>query len=445
MHKTPLALGVALAALGGALLVSAPARAAFFEDSKATLKLRNFYINQDTRNQERPRVEEWGQGFVLDYQSGFTEGPIGFGLDLTGQYAIRLDAGGRDGKSGTDRSPGSVFPLESNGKSARDFSRLGVTAKLRYSKTEARIGTLMPKLPVLKYSDGRLLPQMFHGAQITSREFDKLTLIAGKIEHSTERNSSNTDSLSIAGADGPDEGRSSNEFYYGGVDYKVTDDLLLQYYYGNLRDFYKQHFLGLVHNWALPVGTLTTDLRYFDSDSDGENSSASGRADGYVSSGYWDANDSSKGEVDNRLWSAMFTYALAGHELGLGYQKVTGNSDFPHINQGNGRSLHLITNAQIGKFNSAGENTWVAKYAYDFATLGVPGLEASLTYFSGDDIDANGSDHREWERDFRVDYVVQEGMFKGVGLTWRNAVQRGNDTRDRDDNRLIVNYSIPLL
>ncbi|GAB3377349.1 hypothetical protein GCM10027514_14590 [Azotobacter armeniacus] len=93
-----------------------------------------------------------------------------------------------------------------------------MTAKVRFSKTEAHLGTLMPKLPVLSYTDGRLLPQMFHGAQITSNEIKNLTLIAGKIEHSTERNSSNTDSLSIAGA--------SNEFYYGGADYKVTDDLL---------------------------------------------------------------------------------------------------------------------------------------------------------------------------------------------------------------------------
>jgi hypothetical protein len=439
-------LSSGLAASCLSLLPAGPTNAAgFFEDSKATLRMRNFYINQDTRNQDSPKVEEWGQGFILDYKSGFTEGPVGFGLDLTGQYGIRLDAGGREGKPGIDREPGSVFPLESNGKARRDFSRLGVTAKLRFSRTEARFGTLMPKLPVLSYGDGRLLPQMFHGAQITSNEFDKLTLIAGKIEHSTERNSSNSDSLSIAGADGPDEGRASNEFYYGGADYKVTDDLLLQYYYGNLRDFYKQHFVGLIHNWTLPVGSLETDLRYFHSDSDGENSSASGRADGYVSSGYWGTDDASRGEVDNNLWSAMFTYALVGHELGLGYQKVTGNSDFPHINQGQGRSLYLITNAQIGKFTSAGENTWVASYAYDFAKAGIPGLKAGLVYFSADDIDAAGSDRREWERNFRVDYTVQSGLLKGVAFTWRNAAARGNDSRDRDDNRLIVNYSLPLL
>ncbi|TBW13152.1 outer membrane porin, OprD family, partial [Azotobacter chroococcum subsp. isscasi] len=50
----------------------------------------------------------------------------------------------------------------------------------------------------------------------------------------------------------------------------------------------------------------------------------------------------------------------------------------------------------------------------------------------------------EWERNFRVDYTVQEGMLKGVGLSWRNAALRGNDTRDQDENRLVVSYSLPL-
>ena len=30
-------------------------------------------------------------------------------------------------------------------------------------------------------------------------------------------------------------------------------------------------------------------------------------------------------------------------------------------------------------------------------------------------------------------------------LTWRSAVLRGNDTADKDETRLIVSYSIPLL
>ncbi|WP_246335902.1 OprD family porin [Azomonas macrocytogenes] len=429
-----------------AILGAQPATAAgFIEDSKATLSLRNFYFNQDNRNGGGPRSEEWGQAFFLDYKSGFTEGPVGFGLDVLAMHGIRLDGGGRSGKANAERTPGALFPLESNGKAKTDFGRVGVTGKLRFSKTEARLGTLLPKMPVLIYNDGRLLPQLFHGTQITSNEVKDLTLTAGKIEHSTERNSSDSYGLSIAGANSGSQARFSNKFYFAGADYKATKDLTLQYYFGNLKDFYKQHFVGLIHNWILPAGSLKTDLRYFDSDSDSKNASRSGRAEGYRSSGYWRAGDSRSGEVDNRLWSAMFTYDLSGHSLGIGYQKVTGNSDWPRINLGTGQTVYLITNLQNSKFASAGERSWVGRYAYDFAAVGVPGLATSLTYVSGRGIDATGSDNKEWERDFRLDYVVQGGPLKGLGFSWRNATLRGNDTTDRDENRLIVTYKLSIL
>ncbi|TWH77495.1 outer membrane OprD family porin [Azomonas agilis] len=434
------AVGAALGVFGGV-----PVYADFIEDSKLTFSTRNFYYNQDVRNQEGARLEEWGQGFMLNFQSGFTEGPVGFGVDALAMYGLRLDSGGKVGKAGVDRTGGSVFPLESNGSTVNEFSKVGVTGKVRFAKTVAQLGALRPRVPVVIANDGRLLPQMYWGAQIVSNDIDKFTFTAGKLEHSTERNSSDSDSLSIEGSNNRKTGQFSNEFYYGGVDFKATKDLTLQYYYGKLRDFYEQHFLGLVHNWQLPVGKLQTDLRYFSSDSDGKNSSASGRAEGYRANGYWSTGSSNRYEVDNQLWSALFTYSLQGHSLGAGVQKITGNSDFPHLNQGGGRVLYLITDAQVHKFHNAGENTWVVKYAYDFAAAGIPGLKAGVNYFSGDDIDAAGSDKREWERDIRLDYTFQEGVLKGVGLSWMNAMWRGNDTRDVDENRLIVNYSIPLL
>lgn len=443
MKRTP-ALALAITSP----LIVGEAAAAFIEDSKASITLKNIYYNQDTRNQSRSRDEEWGQGFLFNFQSGYTEGTVGFGLDFIAQYAIRLDSGGKLDKSGATRRPGTSFPLESDGSAKSDFGRVGVTGKIRYAKTEARFGTLRPKIPVLISNSARVLPQLFEGIQLTSKDIDNLSLIAGRLEHSTQRNSANSHGMSIAGSNTggssqEENGKYSNEFYYAGADYQATKDLKLQYYFGQLRDFYKQHFVGAIHNWQLPVGKLKTDLRYFYSDSDGENASASGRAEGYLSTGYY-GNGVTSGEVDNSLWSALFTYSLMGHSMGLGYQKISGNSDFPHINLGAGRTLHLITNAQIGKFEKAGENTWVAKYSYDFAEIGIPGLKTSLAYFSGDDIDADGSDKREWERNFRVDYKFQAGTLKGLGLTYRNATARGNDSRDRDENRVIVSYTLPL-
>ncbi|MNY53797.1 Porin-like protein NicP precursor [compost metagenome] len=75
----------------------------------------------------------------------------------------------------------------------------------------------------------------------------------------------------------------------------------------------------------------------------------------------------------------------------------------------------------------------------------MPGLKASVVYLSGDNIDAPDGENKELERDLRLDYVLQDGALKGLGLSWRNASLRGNDSADRDENRLIVSYTLPLL
>ncbi|MBT8767724.1 OprD family porin [Metapseudomonas boanensis] len=443
MKTSSLALAVALGALTQHVTAGG-----FIGDSKASLALRNFYINSDNREGTAApsKQEEWGQGFLFNYASGYTEGTVGVGVDALGLLGVKLDSG-----KGTHFNPtsanygGTVFPTDEDGRAKDDFGSLGVTGKLRFSKTEARLGTLLPKLPVVTYNDGRLLPQTFEGGQVTSSEIAGLTLVGGQLEHAKGRNSSDARGLSIAGANNARTGQFVNKFYFAGGDYKVSDNLLAQYYYGNLEDFYNQHFVGLTHNWALPVGALKSDLRYFYSDSDGKNASAAGRREGFRSAGNWAANDPDRFEVDNRTWSAFFTYSLGGHAASLGYQQVSGDSAFPFLNQGDGATAYLITDRQIGKFASAGERTWVAEYGYDFAKVGVPGLKATATYLKGSQIETQGSDQDEWERDLRVDYVLQGGPLKGLGASWRNASLRSDAVRDQDENRLILSYTLTLL
>ena len=452
MNKSTVAVAVALG-----LLAQQASADGFIEDSKATLKLRNFYINNDNRDSGAAKnsnyAAEWGQGFQLDFASGFTQGTVGFGIDAIGLLGVKLDSStAKHGNPAGTSSGGTVFPSDGN-HAVDDFSSLGLTAKAKISQTELRIGTLQPKLPVIVTNDGRLLPQTFQGGKITSNEFKDFTFVGGQIEHAKGRNSSNNEGLSIAGANAGsnyDAGKFVNKFYYGGVDYKVTKDLLLQYYYGNLEDFYKQNFLGLVHNWAIGPGVLKTDLRYFNSTDDGKN----GSDPAYYSSGSYQSQASGKGKVDNNLYSGLLLYTVAGHTFGGGYQVSNGSSDFPWLNQGDGSSNYTITDMQIQKFGRAGERTWQARYSYDFAKIGVPGLTAGAVYLRGDNIDtynankvqtSNGAS--EWERDLTVAYVVQEGALKNLGFMWKNAMWRNDiaGQRDQDENRLIVSYSIPLL
>jgi hypothetical protein len=448
MNKSTLALAVAV----GVLAQQAGA-AGFIEDSKATLGLRNFYINTDNRNGTGAnKNEEWGQGFDLRFTSGYTQGTVGFGIDAIGLLGVRLDSGGGTNGATATSYGGTVFPSESNGEAVDNFSSLGLTAKAKISQTELKLGTLQPKNPVIVTNDGRLLPQTWQGGQITSGEIKDLTLVGGQIEAAKGRNSSNNEQMSISGANtrGPNW-RDSNKFIYAGGDYKITKDLTAQYYYGNLEDFYKQHFLGLVHNWAIGPGVLKSDFRYFNSSDDGAN----GHDPLYYSTGNYSSTGNGKGKVDNNLYSGLFLYTVAGHTFGGGYQVSNGSSDFPWLNQGDGSSNYTITDMQIQKFNRAGEKTWQARYSYDFAKVGVPGLTAGMVYLRGSDIDTNrqsatvpaGNNNSEWERDLTVAYVVPEGPLKNVGFMWKNASWRSGipGQRDQDENRLILSYSIPLL
>lgn len=450
MYKSSLALAVAL----GVLAQQAGA-AGFVEDSKLSLSSRTMYFNNDdhevqTNAQGRNGDQrETAQGFKLDYLSGFTQGTVGFGVDLQALWGIHLD-GGR----GRHPDNNSFFPSESNGSSVDQWARVGGNAKARFSKTEVHYGSaLAPALPILVSNDGRLLPQTFEGGTITSKEIENLTLNAGQLTHAMGRASSNRTGLSVAGAF-----HESNKFQYAGADWKVTKDLTLQYYYSNLEDFYKQHFLGLVHVYPISENqSFKTDLRYFDSSSDGKNGEA-----GYAFSnngGY----AKNTGEVDNKTWSAMFTYTLGGHALMLGHQQVGDDGGFVWLNQGNvrkddlstslegagGSSFYLFTDSMINQFARAGENTTFGQYSYDFARVGVPGLKASIAYLHGDDIKnarSSGS-YSEWERDARIDYVIQQGTLKGLGASLRHGTYRGGgeSINDADQTRLIFNYTYSFM
>lgn len=442
MYKSTLALAVAL----GVLAQQAGA-AGFVEDSKLSVSSRTMYFDNDNRETGGSDQRESAQGFKADYQSGFTEGTVGFGFDAQAVWGIHLDGG-----KGHHPDNNSFFPSDTDRSAVDQWARIGGNAKARFSKTEAHLGgALAPNLPILVANDGRLLPQTFEGGIVTSKEIDNVTLTAGQLEHAMGRASSNKTGLSVSGAS-----QDSNKFQFGGADWKVTKDLTLQYYYSNLEDFYKQHFLGLVHVYPITNDqSFKTDLRYFDSSSDGKNGQT-----GYA----FDNNKGyakNAGEVDNKTWSAMFTYTLGGHSLMLGHQQVSDDGGFVWLNQGSvkdgngslegagGSSFYLFTDSMVNQFARAGENTTFGQYGYDFARLGVPGLKASVAYLRGEDaINKNGhGTFNEWERDARVDYVIQEGTLKGLGATLRHGVYRGSgeSAADQDQTRLIFNYTYTFM
>ncbi|MFT0211176.1 OprD family outer membrane porin [Pseudomonas sp. F1_0610] len=443
MDLKPLTKAIAFTTLSAAVLAPSLAQAAFVEDAKASLTMKNFYINNDNRD-GGVDDKQWGQGFILNVQSGFTEGTVGFGLDAVAMWGIKLDDSSTSSKKG--RASSQLFPTKTNGHSTDDFAKLGVTAKARISQTEARVGTLQPNLPILKTNDGRLLPQMFNGGQITMNEIENLSVVAGLLNNAVGRASSNRTGLSVSGS-----AEDSNKFWFAGADYKVMPDLTLQYYYANLEDFYKQNFLGLNHTFNIADNqSFNTDIRYFSTKADGNNKSDSKRGN-YAIGGY---TKNGNGKIDNNTWSLAFTYKLDKHSIMLGHQRVSKNSDFTQLNQGGlgegaqGASVWLHTDRLINNFATAGtKSSWV-DYKYDFAGVGVPGLKAGVSYTKGTNMYLkNTTKGHQWERDIALDYTIQEGTFKNVTFSARNGTLRGHNgaVKDTDHNRVYVTYTLPLL
>ncbi|WP_342247436.1 OprD family porin, partial [Pseudomonas sp. OTU5201] len=336
--------------------------------------------------------------FLLRYESGYTEGTVGVGVDAIGLLGVKLD-------SSPDRAGTGLLKRDrETGRAQDEYGELGLTAKLRASKSVLKVGTLLPKLPVVQYNDSRLLPQTFQGGHLNAMELDGLTFDAGQLKQVNQRDSSDYEDMTITSGAARGitfrKGTTSDEFNFAGANYKWTDSLTTGYHYGELDEFYKQHFVSAVH--LLPLGdkqSLKSDLRYARSTDEGSSN------------------------VDNKAFGAMFTYALGGHAFGLGYQSMSGDTGFAYIN---GTDPFLVNYVQIGDFANKDEKSWQARYDYNFASLGIPGLTFMTRYLTGDNIDlgVGREDGKEWERNMDIAYVFQEGPLKNFGIKWRNASVR---------------------
>ena len=394
-------------------LACAPAMAGFVEDSHAKIELRNHYINRDFRQDNAPqsKAEEWAQGFTAKLESGFTDGTLSFGVDAMGQLGIKLD-------SSRDRRGTGLLPCGRNSlEPADDNSELGLTAKVRLSKSVLRLGTLQPLLPVVTYNDTRLLASTFKGGLLTSQEVDGLTVNGGRLTKANLRDSSSNDDIGYGAA-------TSDHFDFGGGTYAFSPQLAVTYYYAKLEEIYRQQYVGLVHTLPLAEGmSLRSDLRYFDSRGDGAE-----RA----------------GRIDNRNFNGMFTLAVGAHKFSGTFQQMSGDSAFPFLNGGDPYTVNLVT---YNTFTRAGLDSWQARYDYDFAALGIPGLTFMTRYTDGRHAKAAGIDNgRERERDTDLAYVIQSGPLKNVSLRWRNVTFRSGNglTNALDENRLIVGYTLAL-
>ncbi|VVO28027.1 OprD family porin [Pseudomonas fluorescens] len=408
MQKLPLAHACALTCLAPILVLPGIAQADFLGDSSATLSLRNFYFNRDFRQDTatQSKREEWAQGFMFNAKSGYTEGPVGFGVDLYAALGVKLDSS--DARAGTG-----LLPNAFGNAGPDEYSDLSGVFKAKVSKTELKVGGLMPKSPVALSSDARLLPPFFNGAALTSTDVDNLMIDVGQFRSVNYRNSSaNHDDLRTG-----NYSASSDRFDYAGAAYTFGPQLTASFWRAELADVYQQNYYGLLATHTLGSWTLGGNLGYFDSS---------------------EAGAQRAGKIDNGLASVLLSANLGGHTWRVGYQDNRGRSPFPFLQDADPNVANVV---QILDFTRAHESSWQARYDVNMAAYGVPGLTFLARYLRGDGFEVAGSNAQEWERDLDVSYIIQSGPLKNLGMRWRNAMVRSDALGDLDENRLILSYT----
>ncbi|POA18581.1 outer membrane porin, OprD family [Pseudomonas sp. FW300-N1A1] len=395
------------------------AESGFIEDTSATLQARNYYFSRDFSDivgaNPQSKAEEWAQGFILNVKSGYTQGTVGFGMDVIGLLGLKLD-------SSPDRVNTGLLPVQDDGRAADDYSRLAGALKVRYSRTELKVGELQPNLPILVFSDIRLLPPSYQGASISSSEINGLTVQGGHLRSTSLRNEAGDEKMQAMLGHVPQRQVSSDGFNFAGADYAFNEKRSsLSAWYGQLEDIYNQRFLGLKHSEPMSDWVLGANLGYFDSREDGQQL---------------------LGNIDNQAFFSLLSAKRGGHTFYVGYQGMFGDSAFPRVFA---NISPLGNEVPTYEFAYTDERSWQARYDYDFAALGVPGLTSTVRYISGNNVDTGkGYEGKDRERDLDVGYVLQSGSLKGLGIRVRNAMARSNYRSDIDENRLIFSYTWTL-
>ncbi|NMZ70047.1 imipenem/basic amino acid-specific outer membrane pore [Pseudomonas peli] len=419
MKWSVIALAVAAGTTQMAMASDQSESKGFVEDSSLSLLARSMYYNRDARNGggfnqkagggfKSGYSEEWGASARAIFESGFTQGTVGVGVNAYAGTLFQLDTG--SGRRGVNMLPGN---------DGKDLTIANAAVKARISNTVLTHGSQMPSLPVLAYDDGRLLPETFEGTMITSTEIEGLELNAGRFTAFNTLNQSGRDSGGL---------KSIN---VAGGSYSFTDNFSTALYYSDLEDTFEKKYGNLNYNISLTEDqALNFDFNIYKTDYDKK----------------YTGTDK---DQDNTIWSLAAKYSLGAHAFILAHQRSTGDRGYDY-GVGDGGGTIFLANSYLSDFNQEDERSWQASYELDMATYGVPGLSFKTAYVWADNIKLadTSNDGKEHEFFNQVKYVVQEGAAKDLSLRVRSSVLRGttgNSTGDTNEVRAYLEYPLSVL
>ncbi|MDO8707370.1 MULTISPECIES: OprD family porin [Pseudomonas] len=437
MKWSMIAVAVAAGTSQFAMASSQEESKGFFGDQSLKLKTRFEYMNRDFKNGASNNADsgyrqESGISQLLTYESGFTQGTVGFGLDAMAMGAVKLDGG--TGHRGTG-----LFAVDSDNNPEKSQGKIGGAVKLRLSDTVLKYGQQFVASPVFATDDSRMLPEVATGTLITSKEIKGLELSAGRFTALSKQTGMARDSIGgLPDEDGNHGKGLSDGINIFGASYAFTDNFTGAVAASDAEEYFKKYYINL--NYTLPIAdnqSLNFDLNGYKTKGDKRGDQVDAIGDGTLG-------------VDNNLWSLAAAYSLGAHKFTLAYQQSSGDNAYYYGVDGNS-TIFVSNSIQISDFVGREEKSYQARYDLNMATYGVPGLSFMTRYVMGDNIKTNGlGEGKENEWNVESKYVIQEGPAKDLSFRARFANYRSNGAysgyaSDNYDTRLIIEYPLSIL
>ena len=384
----------------------------FINDSSLGVLARNYYFNS---NNVGPGVaqnqrNEWAQGFIANFQSGFTPGTVGFGIDTSAMLGLKLDSTSSDINTGLLPATGRGVPGVDRAQS--EYTKGGVAVKFKVGETVVKYGDQTVMNPVFYTTDSRLLPETTRGMTFVSKDLDKLRIEGGRL-----------DSLRTVSQTDHDSARLEHATYLGGT-YDISSALSASLYTSKIDNYWAKNYLGLVY--VVPIDSIQAVTFKFD---------------GYHQKSI---GDELGGELSNNAYSFNASYAYSAHTFGVGAQHVSGKGKYSWGVDG-GDSNYLLNYTQFLDGTAENETSWQLRYDYDFAAWGVPGLRVMAKYVKGTGADSSTfSNGKEWERDLQASYVVQSGQAKGLSFRISQATYRSDFQPGVNEVRVVTEFPISI-
>jgi imipenem/basic amino acid-specific outer membrane pore len=338
MKWSMIALAVAAGTSQFAMASSQDESKGFIDDSSLKLKTRFEYMNRDYKNgASNPSSgtagyrQDSGLSQLLTYESGFTQGIVGFGLDAMAMGSVKLDGG--SGKRGNG-----LFANDSDGNPEKSQGKVGGAVKLRLSDTTLKYGQQFVASPVFATDDSRLIPEVATGTLLTSKEIKGLELSAGRFTALSKQTGMARDSIGgVSDEDGNHGKGLSGGINIFGASYAFTDNFTAALAASDAEEYFKKYYANL--NLTLPINdeqSLNFDLNAYKTKGDKRGDTIDFLGDGVLG-------------VDNNLWSLAAAYSLGAHKFTLAYQQSSGDNAYYYGVDGNS-TIFVSNSIQISDF-----------------------------------------------------------------------------------------------